>query len=244
MWTSGIRPPKHEGEWYPLALSILRYKFHENPARGATAATETGLALAASCYWYVWRSDDLYGEVVFLWGESAATRQDNEGAVSPFDSGGFWRGKVQSDRTFHTAAEKRSFFNSVSVKMSEWRQRFLDYVTENYDNVRNYVEGKPPAVGTAGIIVGPPNESPAWTWEARVSKTEYRKQVTVESIYWLERDRSRFEDFLVSATLDDDDMVAIAELMERHSHTCPVGASPGREAREELCMILEEATSS
>lgn len=241
MWASGIRPPKIEDEWHPLVLKILSYKFHESPSRGRTEEAENGLAIAPSCYWYVWRADELYGEVVFLWREGAVPLRDSDGGVAPFDSGGFWHGFVRTSTVFADDVEKRSFFASICVKVSEWRTPFFEYVTSNYDDARDYVEGRTPAVGTPGIVRGAPNAASAWTWEARIARAEYRMQVVIDSIYWVERDRFKFEQFLASAPLDDDEMTRIAAMIEEQSIMCPIGLAPGHAARERLGTDLAEA---
>ena len=76
------------------------------PASPHTLDAERGLGIRDKPYYfYVLRTEDAYGFVVFVVSEAegAAWPRDARGAT-PFDSGGWWAGKIQTDPPLDEAA--------------------------------------------------------------------------------------------------------------------------------------------
>lgn len=210
-WVSGIRPPTSTGPWQERVQSILLYRFVDQPARGKTAEAEEGLGIPSCAYWYVCRCDPMYGFVVFLWSEDRSIPLEaGDGAVAPFDVGGVWHGHIRLSPDLDSAGRK-NFVARHSRPLPEWLSEFRSYIATNYDTTADYVRGQVPKVGVRGIVYDS-NEPPAWTWEARLFKSAYRRQIRIRHVFWSAPDRREFENWLETAS--DIDVRIASELLE------------------------------
>jgi hypothetical protein len=241
-WISGIRDDAKPDVWTRRVESILTGTFTGEPARGQTAEAETGLAIPPSTYWYVCRTDDRYGYIVFLWREDPdLPLQAADGAVLPFDSGGIWHGRIAMDAPL-SLEERQQFVQTHSKPADQWNVGLSEWLSANYADAADYVNGKPPATGVAGIVYDVTrNEAAAWTWEARIDKERYRNQVVLHHVFWRGDDRTAFEDWLMTARhIDERQAEELIRFVDMASIEAPRAERASRAVVRHLLRIVNE----
>lgn len=236
-WVLGIRPKATV--WYRRVQSLLLSTFPSDIAGVSTAAAENGLGLSPSLYWYVLRTEEHYGHVVFLWSEREAFLPE-DGAVSPFDTGGLWHGHVATDPAVEPD-DRKEFVAANSVPVSDWLVAFQSWIRANYARTAEYVEGQPPNVGVARIVYDSRNSAPAWTWEARVEKGRYRQQVAIRHVFWSADDRKAFEDWVEERSGVDDKLAEdLLELVAAVTVETPRVVRANEEVVRHLLRLVED----
>jgi hypothetical protein len=218
-WVLGIRPKS--ATWLRRVRSLLLLTFVDDAPGAATEAAELGLGLPPSLYWYVFRTDEDFGHIVFLW-ETTGDLVATDGAVTPFDTGGVWQGHITTDPALDP--EVRSRFVAVhSRPVSEWLETLQLWIRANYSGTAGYVLGEPPRIGVPGIVYDSRNQARAWTWEARIEKAAYRQQVGIRHVFWSADDRKAFEDWVesVDSGLDERMAETLLVVVERASVEIP-----------------------
>ena len=165
-------------DWRELLTAVIWSKWPARSPSTDTKRAERGLGIRGNPYYfYVMRTHDAYGFVVFLVEDvgqiESATRDVLMGA-SPFDSGGLWKGKIHplvdgsSGPTAEELEVRRHVFRNSEVPLDSWSSEFSSYLERNYSEVSDYVRGLPPSYGTPPISnTRLMNEERAWTWEVR-----------------------------------------------------------------------------
>src|SRR4051794_7143868 len=88
IWVHGVNrqvASSHLPFFHAHVTSVMRGRFSGIPQTGGTRETEKALGFEPSCYWYLWRADDLYGEVVFLCAAHDDGWDVSDGGVCDFD---------------------------------------------------------------------------------------------------------------------------------------------------------------
>ena len=132
------------------------------------------------------RTENEYGLVVFLFAEVANAKWPlGTYGASPFDSGGWWHGKITTNPGLDPAMKRRRF-KDIDRPLNEWQSAFSDYITSAYatDPMLNYVSGQPPTNGCVPEIVlaEPKNDPRAWTWEVRIPRSLVASRVQPLSV--------------------------------------------------------------
>jgi len=199
-WVSGLKPRHAYDRWSKAVADILLDLFDSVGKFDTTLEAEAGLGLPPSWYWFVARTDDSYGFTVFFWSSHGTVWRSDHRGICPFDTGGLWHGHVHLTPEVVDPAAKRAFFERHDQGLADWQVAFATYLANNYGSFADYVNGKPPGVGIPEIR--PDSNGPlAWSWEARLDRTEVSGRVVVSRLYcsveserfflnWLEEDDS------------------------------------------------------
>jgi hypothetical protein len=193
-WVLGIRRPKAR-EWLARVEALLLHTFVNEPPGEETAVAESGLGFQPSCYWYICRTEGDFGHIVFLWTEEHDVSWGSSDAATPFDTGGVWHEKIVFDPLLSDSGRKQ-FVAAHSQPVSAWLGEFVTWLQANYDRTADYIRGVPPRAGVPGIVYDSQNEPRAWTWEARLEKSSYRRQVGIRKVFWTADDRRAFENWI------------------------------------------------
>ena len=194
----------HGGEsWYELVTRAVRGEWPALAASPRTLKAELGLGIVGKPYYfYVLRAEDTYSFVVFVVSETAGTvwPQDARGAT-PFDSGGWWWGKIRTDPPLKETT-RRTAFRMLDVPLREWQDAFEQYIHSRYGRVGDYIEGHAPRSGCEPaetgftVIEGQPNNAQAWTWEVRVPHELIAGRLILKKVYMDKDDRDEYIEWL------------------------------------------------
>lgn len=183
-----------------------------SPSLG-TARTEEGLGILGSPYYfYVMRAHKTFGYVVFLFEEieTNAMPSDARGAT-PFDTGGLWLGEIHPVKG---KGPKLGLFASEEVTLQCWRPKFLSYMNHNYSVAVDYVDGKPPTPGIAGVTCQTAaNEARAWTWEVRYPSGLASSRLRLDRAYMHRDDREDYLGWLPRSGYEDDEIAELTKLV-------------------------------
>lgn len=234
-WISGIRPPATTDIWQERVYAALVNRFSDGISHPRTTEAESGLDIRPSVYWYVMRSSQHFGFIVFVWHESAGVKWTaSDGAVTPFDTGGLWHGRISTVVPL-TDVQKRDLVVRVSTALPDWRDSFERFLAENYDRPDEYVNGLPPRKGVPEIRYDGNNRDPAWTWEARVRKDACAGQWQIAAVYWTEEDRLAFAEWLTRRDdLDELEVVHLLRRLAEMSTTTPPDELPSATVQRHL----------
>lgn len=227
----GLHNERGQGEWRVLMTRIICGEWP--PACGrrcSTVEAEAGLGIdGGPCYFYVMRADEQYGLVIFLLTEAddAEWPADVYGAT-PFDSGGWWRGKIETipclDRT--TRCDR---FKAVDVPLQKWQSAF-NYHVANNTTMLSYVTGTPPAEHAPAvaeiILATAQNSAKAWTWEVRIPPSLIADRVQLHSAYMASEDRDEYIDW-VEDNVPLDERPRIRQWVDDSIHPVPASAGAG-----------------
>ena len=180
----GLRDPAlHNVEdWRELLTDIVQSKWPARTPSQNTASAEAALGIRGQPYYfYVMRTQDAFGFVVFLFedvGRFDPRPSDSQMGASPFDSGGLWAGLLHplngSGNLSETEelAERKRLFSDTEVSIGAWHSAFLAYFESNYTDKVDYIKGLPPRHGTPPISnITSLNKARAWTWEVRFPRS-------------------------------------------------------------------------
>ena len=193
----------HGGEPYELVTRAVRGEWPAPTASPQTLEAERGLGIVGKPYYfYVLRAERIYGFVVFVLSEAegAVWPQDARGAT-PFDSGGWWLGKIRTDPALDET-ERQAAFRKLDVPLRDWQDACEQYIGSQYGTIGDYLKGRAPRPGSelpeAGftIIKGEPNEARAWTWEVRVPHELILDHLTLMKVFMDERLRDGYRDWV------------------------------------------------
>jgi hypothetical protein len=240
-WIQGIRPRLAEDVWQRLVQSTLLLTFIDQPPSMNTAATESALGFEPCAYWYLCRSEARFGSVVFLWRTSTGEPlRVADGAVAPFDTGGIWHGHIRTNPALEEA-KRKAFVASYSRPADEWVDALSTWIETNYSGAADYVAGRPPKTGLPGIVYDTSNEASAWTWEARLEKALWHRQVMIGHVFWSAGDRSRFEDWLETSDVDERVAEELIDFLSAASIETPPGELTTEEVTRHLTRIVADA---
>ena len=180
----------------------------------ATVRAEEGLGILGSPYYfYVMRAHRTFGYVVFLFAETETNLgmpPDARGAT-PFDTGGLWLGEIHPVKG---KGPKLDLFASEEVTLDCWRPQFLSYMNRNYSDAVDYVDGKPPTPGIAGVTcLATENEARAWTWEVRYPSGLASSRLRLDRAYMHRDDREDYLGWLPRSGYEDDEIAELTKLV-------------------------------
>ena len=156
-------------DWRESLTSIIRRQWSSRRPSTRTQQTKAGLGIEGTPrYFYAMRTEHAFRLAVFLIRETRGPGwPEGVHGATPFDSGGLWHGKLRTEPSAGSL-EWKEIFHVHERPLSSWSRALEEYIAANYNSMEEYVEGRPPSVGSSPIIPGPPNTSPAWTWEVRM----------------------------------------------------------------------------
>lgn len=188
IWTYGFKNDNYKK--YKIKMSIPRDvafilldSVEKIPQRPKTIVAEKGLGIKPSFYFFINRATIHYGNGVFFFDVDKDGWGENERGVCPFDSGGVWVGRVYTNpamvfsRKQFQNKKRREFFCKYDRILNDWVVSFNSYIQTNYNDIKTYIEGKPPDRGDGVkevIKATPPNYDRAWTWEGRIPRDKLK----------------------------------------------------------------------
>lgn len=181
-WIQAVKnqPP---GPIEQSAWRIVTYRMlgrHEDlPPGKQTTMCEDLLGEPHNAYWYVFRPDRLYPFAPTAWTVESPVLVN--GLLCTFDTGGLLSNppKIVTNPVLNQA-KSVSLIADCSRSIDSYPLEVLDWIAAAYGKpssagAQEYVAGEVPkwvAEGASArpnpIVVGPPNDAIAWTWEARV----------------------------------------------------------------------------
>ncbi len=237
----------HGGEdWRELVTAAIQGKWPAPAARPQTLAAEHGLGiLGKPYYFYVLRAEDSYGWIVFVLSEAegVAWPADARGAT-PFDSGGWWAGKIHTDPPLGTTA-RQAAFRTLDVPLRDWKDAFERYILAHYDTLSDYIEGRAPGPGNRPpetgftIVRGQPNTARAWTWEVRIPHDAITGRLELRAIHMSEDNRGKYIHWLGRNPLADSESQRIYRWVFDHVIVSEKDGSVVQTVEES--MVLEAA---
>lgn len=223
-------------DWRESLTRIIRRQWSSRQPSQRTQQAEAGLGIEGTpCYFYAMRTERAFGFAVFFFCEirSYGWPESSRGAT-PFDSGGFWHGKVHTVPST-ASVERKEIFRIHEKPLPSWRQAFKKYITANYNSIEEYVEGLPPSMGSSPILPGPPNTSRAWTWEVRIPSVLMDGGVELLRGFLPEEDRAKYLDWLWADSSHDDGICrSIQRWMQDNMTFAPLGVVASMVAEREL----------
>ena len=141
------------------------------------------------------------------------------GGATPFDSGGWWSGKIHTDPPLDTT-ERQATFQTLDVPLRGWQDAFEQYIHAHYGTIGDYLEGRATKTGSQPleIIKGLPNTHRAWTWEVRAPHDLIAGRLTLRAVYMTEVSRDDYVDWLWRSTLADSETLRIHQWISDSSH--------------------------
>lgn len=229
-------------DWRESLTSVIRRKWSSRRPSARTQQAEDGLGIEGDpSYFYAMRTERAFGLAVFLIRDTRGPGWP-EGArgATPFDSGGLWHGKVHTE-PLAEPFEWKEVFQVHDEPLSCWSRAFEKYIATNYSSMEEYIEGRPPSVGSSPIIPGPPNTSRAWTWEVRVPNVLMNDSIELLRGYLSEEDGTKYRDWLwTDSDLDDSVCRSIERWMQGNMTFAPPGVHATSAAERDLLGVLVE----
>lgn len=225
---TGLPEPKvRRVDWRESMTNILCRDWSSRKPSAKTTEAEKALGIdGAPRYFYAVRTERAFGFAVFFFREvSGFTWPDNADGATPFDSGGLWFGKIAT-RPPAESHKRKEIFRKCRISLPLWRSEFDRYISANYSDLTDYIEGDPPSDGTPPIIASDLNTSRAWTWEVRVPSQLMNRGVDLYHGFLSEEDRNKYRDWLWTDSDLDDGTCRLIELwMEENMTFAPLGES-------------------
>lgn len=233
--------------WCELVTKVIQGEWPAPIPSPQTLETEQGLGiLGKPYYFYVLRTYDRYGFVVFVLSEAeGSVWPANAKGATPFDSGGWWLKLVHTQPPLDTA-ERQAAFRALDVSLQDWQDAFKQYVNAHYKTVGDYLEGHAPKQGSQSpeanftIIKGQPNAAQAWTWEVRIPHDLVAGRLMLREAYMAEGSLVDYVDWLESSPLPDSESRQIYRWVRDHVIVPKQSHLVARAVRES---IVREATS-
>ena len=246
--TRGLRNTRigGDGDWRELVTRAIQGGWPTPVPSPQTLEAERGLDIPDQPYYfYVLRAEDSYGLTIFVLGEAEGVVWP-EGAkgATPFDSGGWWLGKIHTEPPLDTTARKAAF-GTLDVPLRDWQNAFKQYIHARYDSVGDYLAGQAPKSGEQHpetgftIIKGRPNTARAWTWEVRIPHELIPSRLALKKVFMTEVSRDNYVDWLWRSPLADNESHRIHGWISDHVKMPKQGESVVRAVRE--WMALEAA---
>lgn len=238
-WVFGLRPQvnlKSGGKrWQEVVALLILGDLHLVPPSATTTAAEAGLGISPSWYWYVARTETVFGRTLSFWSTAAEPWHADERGICPFDTGGLWHGFIKTRPPLADGAKKKELFGHYDLVLSGWGPKFHLYLRESYTAPGDYVHGQYPAKGPAEILPAPENASRAWTWEARVRRDATRGRVLLDHLYCLEEDKTEFLEWLIdNESFDLPTKKMITNWIEEHAVLCSHTDLPWQRGQRDL----------
>ena len=166
---------------------------------------------------------------------------DARGAT-PFDSGGWWLGKIRTDPPLGETA-RQAAFPMLDVPLRDWQDAFEQCIRSQYGPIGDYLKGRAPKSGSeppeAGftIIRGEPNKARAWTWEVRVPHELIAGRLTLKKVYMTERYRTDYRDWVRrSDQLADNERLRVLRWITDHVEVPKRRQSVVRAVRDSIAL--------
>jgi len=245
-WVFGLRPQVNlrsgGRRWQEVVALLILGDLHLVPPSQSTTTAETGLGIPPSWYWYVARTETVFGRTLSFWSTAAEPWLADERGVCPFDTGGLWHGFIKTRPPLADVAEKRELFGRYDLILSGWGPKFHLYLRENYPAPQAYVHGQYPAKGPTEILPAPENTSRAWTWEARVRRDATKGRLLLDRLYCLEEDRGEFLEWLIdNESFDLPTKKTITSWIEEHTVLCSHADLPWQRGQRDLLEFFGSA---
>ena len=224
-------------DWCRLMTDIILNDWPPRPTSHRTHDAELGLGVVgAPYYFYVMRTERVYGTAVFLFRDTEERDwpTDMKGAT-PFDSGDLWHGELLTESRTE-ADQRQDIFRRYEIPLTHWRAAFHRYLERNYRAVHEYIDGDPPQVGSPPIISSnPPNRAAAWTWEVRIQGDFVASNLQLLCGFLSEQDRIAYSTWLsYESDLDIGSLNLVLHRIKTYVRSVPPGVGASLAAEREL----------
>ena len=243
--TRGLRNAhsRSDGDWRELMTRAILGEWPAPAASPQTIEAERGLGILDNPYYfYVLRVEDSYGLVIFVLSQvEGVVWPENARGATPFDSGGWWLGKIRTEPPLDTAA-RQAAFRTLDVPLRDWQDAFEQYIHARYGTVGDYIKGRSPRSGNQPletgftIIKGQPNTARAWTWEVRVPYDLVAGRLTLKKAHMTEVSRDNYVDWLWRGPLPDSESLRIHRWILDHVTMPKQGESVVQSATESMAL--------
>lgn len=245
-WVFGLRPQanlkKGGKKWQEVVALLILGDLHLVPPSESTTLAETGLGISPSWYWYVARTENVFGRMLSFWSPATSTWVADERGVCPFDTGGLWHGFIRTNPVLVEGAQKKALFSRYDLVLSDWEPKFRLYLQENYSTAQDYIHGRCPTKRPTEILPDPENASRAWTWEVRVRRDTAKGRVALERFYCLKEDKDAFQEWLIDTkNFDLPTKKWIASWIEDHTVLCSAHEMPWQKGQRDLLELFESS---
>ena len=214
--------------WCRLMTNIILHRWPSRPSRGRTKDAEHGLGINGSPYYfYVLRTERIYGTAVFLFRETSDPDWPKGAKGSaPFDTGDLWHDDLLTDPAVCTD-QKQSIFRCYERSLICWSSSFQAYIGRNYGTINEYITGMPPRIGSPPIIPQtPPNRAPAWTWEVRIPGQMIPANLELLYGFLSEQDRNEYSAWLsLESDLNSQHQDTVLERLRDYVKLVPPGSN-------------------
>jgi hypothetical protein len=155
-------------DWQRVVFHRLRLEYTKLARGPKTEASEDGLDMEPSAYWYVARLEQEFAYVATL--SADVLNPGGSGMACAFDTGGLWHGHLKLAAPLD-AAQKRQFLAEHAYSMDEYEPVMMSWLEAAYppEPLVHYSRGIEPTVHTIGEVVI--TDSRSWTWEVSVAVT-------------------------------------------------------------------------
>jgi hypothetical protein len=226
-WVYGLRESTVELNWYlDVALIILK-RFVDIKSRERTRQTEMKFGLPESCYAFIGRATNLYGNGIFFFEIHDSGFSADSGSIGPFDSGGLMHGFIALQPPLTDSNDQVTFFNSHNHSLNGWPNTFFEYVSQNYSSYTHYIDGNPPQPGIERVVKTAPNCDVAWTWEGRISKPVMPNKCKVKTFLCTYEKRNHLVRSVANLNaLSQAEKLTVISWIKNNCITCPINESP------------------
>jgi hypothetical protein len=155
-------------DWQRVVFHRLRLEYDKLGRGENTKASEDGLGMDPSAYWYVARLEPDFAWVATL--STDALRQGGPGMACAFDTGGLWHDWITLVVPLTTPAQKRDFLRRNRYSLDGYHPTMRSWLDSAYEPqpVVHYSRGVQPKVHTIPEV-SIADDTRSWTWEVSVS---------------------------------------------------------------------------
>jgi hypothetical protein len=160
---------RDEGQdWQRVVFHRLRLEYDKLGRGGKTKATEDGLGMDPSAYWYVASLEREFAYLATL--STDALKPGGPGIACAFDTGGLWHDWITLVSPLGTPAQKREFFQRNRYSMDGYQSAMKSWLDAAYDQppVVDYSSGVKPRVHTIPEV-RIADDKRSWTWEVSIA---------------------------------------------------------------------------
>lgn len=183
----GVSDKPQSENWCEHVTNVLLGCWPARANREAVECAELSLGISDSPYYfYVLRTDAYFGNAIFLFRDHKNWHDHVYGAT-PFDSGLFAEGSINTHPPIHEPHSRRDFFQEKQDPLIRWKEKFRSYIERNYKNLESYIKGYYPKHGSP-IVSSGHSDPRAWTWEVRIPIQFVSNNVTLLHVFLNEED--------------------------------------------------------
>lgn len=174
VWTQGMRRDDRTSttDWRQLLFNRLDGRESRIRQGRRTEEAEHGLNLESSSYYFIDRCEPAYGDRAVAFDHPLVSL--DSACVTPFDTGGLWHDRIETQPPRMTAAQKTDIVERFTFSSEDYLQAFIAWGKSAFSNHGQYCHGSAPSHAFCPEIrLSLDNmDARSWTWEGRVPKDQ------------------------------------------------------------------------